>query len=185
MFYRYNKDTLEFERVNWIALTIKASAVAVVLLSGLGLTIHEKDKVRTESEIMVIMSQHDKFTNDKLVGLIKTMNFRFPHIVYAQSILETKDFQSNIFKENHNLFGMKQAVVRITTSLGTQYGHSIYANWMKSLDDYALYTSNYLSDLKTENEYFDYLAQNYAEDKQYVSKLKNLIASRNLKSKFN
>ena len=83
------------------------------------------------------------------------------------------------------MFGMKQAVIRITKARGTQYDHAFYKNWIESLDDYALYSSTYLSSLKTESEYFNYLSQNYAEDTQYVSKLKQIIASMNLKSKFN
>jgi hypothetical protein len=48
-----------------------------------------------------------------------------------------------------------------------------------------LYASTYLSDLKTEEDYFDYLSQNYAEDKKYVSKLKTIIKDKNLLSNFN
>lgn len=40
-------------------------------------------------------------------------------------------------------------------------------------------------DIKTEGEYFEYLRQNYAEDKSYVTRLKALIKKNDLKSKFN
>jgi hypothetical protein len=54
-----------------------------------------------------------------------------------------------------------------------------------SVIDYALYSATYLSDIKTEGEYFEYLRQNYAEDKSYVTRLKALIKKNNLKAKFN
>lgn len=48
----------------------------------------------------------------------------------------------------------------------------------------ALFYSTYLSKIKTEGEYFEYLRQNYAEDPMYVQRLKALISKRDLKNKF-
>ena len=185
MFYTYDKRTLRFVRVNWLSLMLKVVAVVAVIFSMLGLTIHNDRKDYSESEIMIIMAKQNKFSPDKLVVMIKELNFSFPEIVYAQAILETNNFKSRIFNENNNLFGMKQAVKRITKARYTQYEHAYYTNWIESLDDYALYASTYLFPLKTENDYFEYLSQNYAADSQYVTKLKKIIASMNLKSKFN
>jgi hypothetical protein len=80
---------------------------------------------------------------------------------------------------------MKQAVVRNNIAKGTNRGHAYYDCWQDSVIDYALYSATYLSDIKTEGEYFEYLRQNYAEDKSYVTRLKALISKRGLKSKFN
>jgi len=185
MYYTYDKRTLRFVRVNWLTVMMKVFVIFAVIISLLGLTIQSTKQNRTESEIMIIMADYNEFSADKLIGMIQKMNFKFPYIVYAQAILETSNFQSRIFKENHNIFGMKQAVIRITKSLGTQYEHAYYKNWMESLDDYALYSSTYLSPLKAESEYFNYLGQNYAEDSQYVAKLRQIIITMDLKSKFN
>ena len=185
MYYTYDKRTLRFVRVNWLTVIMKVFVIFAVIISLLGLTIQSAKQNRTESEVMIILAEHNEFSADKLITMIQKMNFKFPYIVYAQAILETSNFQSRIFKENHNIFGMKQAVIRITKSLGTQYEHAYYKNWMESLDDYALYSSTYLSPLNTESEYFNYLGQNYAEDSQYVSKLRQVIITMDLKSKFN
>lgn len=185
MFYTYDKRTLRFVRVNWLSVMLKTLAITAIMFSVFGLTIQSTRQDRTESEVMIIMAEQNKFSADKLIGMIKEMNFNCPYIVYAQAILETSNFQSRIFKENHNIFGMKQAVLRITKAKGTQYEHAYYKNWTESLDDYALYSATYLSSLKTESDYFEYLSQNYAIDSQYVTKLKKIIASMNLKSKFN
>jgi len=103
----------------------------------------------------------------------------------AQSIVETGHWDSKIFKENHNLFGLRQAVIRINTANGTQYNHAYYDNWKESLYDYAFYSCRYLSSISTEEEYFQYLQKNYAESPTYVETLKNTIKKENLKLIFN
>ena len=113
---------------------------------------------------------------------MKELNIKFPHIVMAQSKLETNNFKSGIFKENHNLFGMKEARVRINTAKGTNRNHAYYDNWESSVYDYAFYQCRYLSALTTEAEYYRYLAGSYAEDPHYVSKVKNIATQ--LKDKF-
>ena len=57
-------------------------------------------------------------------------------IAASQSILETQFFNSDIFKENNNLFGMKEPRVRPTTVIGTNRGHAIYDHWTCSVKDY-------------------------------------------------
>jgi uncharacterized FlgJ-related protein len=138
----------------------------------------------TESEIEVISSNYNEFTEDKLVQRIKELNFKFPHIVVAQAKLETGNFTSKMFSENNNLFGMKQARQRINTAGGTQHGHAYYDTWLESVYDYAFYSSTYLHKIKNERDYFNYLSQSYAEDPNYITKLKSIIERENLKSKF-
>ena len=79
---------------------------------------------------------------------------------------------------------MKEAVVRINKSLGTENGHSYYENWKESLDDYALYSATYLSRINSEEDYFDYLSQGYAEDPNYINKLKKIIDEQKLNKLF-
>ena len=102
----------------------------------------------------------------------------------AQSMVETGHWKSNIFKENHNLFGMKQARARINTALGTQNNHAYYDTWTESVYDYAFYQCRYLSNIRTEDEYFQYLSNSYAEDTRYVTTLKQTISKNNLKQYF-
>ena len=82
------------------------------------------------------------------------------------------------------MFGMREAAQRANLAKGTNRNHAYYDNWQDSLLDYALYYSTYLYDIKTEGEYFEYLRQNYAEDRTYVDRLKDIIKKRNLKSVF-
>jgi flagellum-specific peptidoglycan hydrolase FlgJ len=113
---------------------------------------------------------------------MKDLGVKFPHIVLAQSKLETSNFRSAIFRENHNLFGMKEARSRISTAKGTNRNHAYYDTWESSVYDYAFYQCRYLSAIGTEAQYYSYLSGSYAEDPHYVAKVRKLAEK--LKEKF-
>jgi len=126
-----------------------------------------------------------EFTESKLVKELKQYkNIKYPHIVLAQAKLESFNYSSRIFIENNNLFGMKEASVRITTAEGTQYKHARYKTWQESVLDYVLWQNRYGSKCKTEQQYYS-LLNGYAEDTNYQAKLKNIINKNNLKELFN
>lgn len=125
-----------------------------------------------------------KFSKESLVGLIKKMKIKYPHIVLSQTILETGHFKSDIFIENNNLFGMKKSSNRIVVSDSIQYGYMYYNNWEDSVYDYALFQSTYLRKIKSEEEYFNYLSRSYAESEDYVKLLKQVIKKEKLKELF-
>lgn len=181
MLYFYKRKELKFIPVTkHIFLSIIGLVIIIIFFSFFTIKINNVIK---ESGVFVI-NMKDNFDEKNLVTKIKGMNFQFPYIVYAQSVLETDSFRSNIFKENNNLFGMKQAVQRINIASGTEYDHAYYKSWTESLYDYALYVSTYLSRINTEDEYYEYLSQYYAQDKQYCDKIKNIVINHNLKQMF-
>jgi hypothetical protein len=130
--------------------------------------------IETPSE-PIVLKEHTPFTPQNLKSLLKDLNVRFPEIVYAQAQLESANFQSRIFIENNNMFGMKRARKRPTTNHGEQYGHAYFQSWEDCVLDYAFFQTTYMRNIKTEEDYFSYLSMNYAEDKQYVQKLKAII----------
>lgn len=189
MYFKFNKENLTYERVK---LVPRMSAffilgLCVSLITGFIWTDKKQEtqnQIITPEERIIILKEHNSFTENKLIREIKGLNFRFPHIVLAQSKLETGNFKSGIFKENQNLFGMKEASVRINTAKGTNRGHAYYDSWKESLYDYAFYCSTYLSKIKKEELYFQYLSDSYAEDPNYVKRLKSIIEKENLKGIF-
>lgn len=186
MLYKYNKETLDFERVDLYSKG-KKIAIAVVGISLLfGFTIAPKAVVQdlSKEEKLIVVREYNEFSQPQLIRKLKKLRFRYPYIVLAQSYQETGHYTSSIFKTGHNLFGMKEAMQRSTLALGTQNGHAYYENWQDSVTDYALFTSTYLRDVKTEGEYFEFLRQNYAEDPNYVTRLKEIIKKNKLKEKF-
>jgi hypothetical protein len=187
MYYKFNEQTLLFEKTKVSNKVLVGAGVVIGLLLIFGFTSNPTNTVKnlsTEDKLIVIR-EYNEFSEDRLIKKIKQLNFKFPHIILAQSYQETGHYKSGIFLENNNLFGMKQAQIRVTLAKGTNRNHAYYDSWQDSVNDYAMFYATYLSDLKTEGEYFEYLKQNYAEDPTYVQRLRSLIHKRNLKSKFN
>jgi len=184
--YKYNKETLDFEKINLFSTGIQISLIFLVITILLGLTIVPRAVTTdlTQEEKLIVIREYNEFTEKALVQKIKELNFKFPHIVLAQSYQETGGYKSSIFTECKNLFGMKEAKIRATLSQGTNRGHAYYNSWQESLYDYALFYNTYLNGIKTEGEYFGYLEQYYAEDPNYVLRLKQIIKKQSLKSKF-
>lgn len=129
------------------------------------------------------------FSKNNLVKYILSKKIQHPHIVYAQSILETGEFTSTIFKENNNLFGMKYVgdfralYRRPTTAIGSRYNHAIYTDWKKSVDDYVLWQQMFKKTaIDKEDDYFKLLGWKYATDPRYVSSVKIIIKKYDLKN---
>jgi len=187
IYYYYKKD-LDLKAIPYWKLVIYLLSVTlfVFLIAYSYGRIHQiKNLSDLEKEILIVdINSRNDFSQDKLVEMLSDLNVRFPHIVLAQARLETGGYRSRIFKENNNLFGMKQATVRVNTASGTQHNHAYYNTWRESVYDYAFYQTRYLSGAKSEEEYFYVLGQSYAEDPNYVTKLKNEIKRNNLRGLF-
>jgi hypothetical protein len=134
--------------------------------------------------IIITSLKEDDVDHEKLYNYLLETKIQFPEIVFAQAILETGHFKSKIFITNKNLFGMKEAKQRPTTAKGTELEHAFYENWKESVKDYAMFQSRYiLPKIKTEKEYLMYLKSNYAEDPNYIQKIKQIKDSLELKKK--
>jgi uncharacterized FlgJ-related protein len=177
MIYKFNEKTLKYDKITKKTILVVFGLLLTSSLLTLSFTVNKVNDIRfiTEETKQIIIKQENEFSPEKLKAYILELNIRFPHIVYAQALLESGEFKSHIFKENSNFFGMKQAKQRPTTNKGTENGHAYFANWRDCVVDYAFYQAAYLNDLRSESEYFEYLGQNYAEDPMYVSKLKKII----------
>jgi uncharacterized FlgJ-related protein len=186
MYYKFNEETLLPEKVNVTNKTLMGLGAAVGLLLIFGFTSNPANKVQnlSQEEKLIVIREYNGFSEQKLIEKIGQLNFRYPHIILAQAKLESGHFKSTIFLENNNMFGMKEAKLRANLAKGTNRGHAYYDTWQDCILDYALYYSTYLSDIRTEGEYFEYLRQNYAEDPTYVQRLKQIIKKQDLKSKF-
>jgi len=185
--YYFNSNTLEYKNLK-LRYFILPIIVFIIFFSLIRTSDEEKlTNLPSYEEIPLIVNVKDtlnNFSEKKLISLLKELNVKFPHIVLAQSKLETGNYTSKIFKENNNLFGMKEARVRINTANGTQYNHAFYSNWRESVYDYAFYQCRYLGKVNTEMEYYNYLGQSYAEASNYVITLKRLVKKEKLKDFF-
>lgn len=182
--YTYDPVSLTFRRIStlqrrlmYTSAFISTIAITAALTSFVNVEKFEPESL-TEKEVILVLEHENKFTPEKLKQMLSDMNFVHQDIVYAQAIQETGKFSSPIFKENHNLFGMKEAKQRCTTNLGTHRKHAKYKTWQESVIDYALYQNKYTSRF-TRDQYFQYLEKYYAEDPTYVQRLKTLIKQLN------
>ncbi len=115
----------------------------------------------------------DDFSEEALLAYMKKLKIKYPETVLSQSRLETGNFQSDIFKENHNLFGMKVAETRPTSAIGVNRGHAQYRNWKESVIDYALLQSYIIAKLPSVNnqEYRTYIQKFYSTTKDYLQRI--------------
>ena len=161
---------------NLTKLNIVLLLITIVLLQVL---YHFKYDFKEKKVINITadfeLSDTTTFSPSNLKKALKSLNVKYPDIVYNQAIIETGNFTSNIFKENNNLFGMKHPKVRLTTSIGVNRGHAKYNSWLDSVVD-MVYFQNYYK-FRIENvhtNYYDFLNDIYAEDENYIVKLKKM-----------
>jgi len=197
-FYCYDSKKLSLKRENvfkhvrrnwifYISFFTLTSLISVYSFKSLfipNIPLKEVVFLNGRYEKILIAESENIFTKEKFVNKINKLNLKHPHITYAQAMLESGDFTSRIFQENNNMFGMKQARVRINLAQGTQHHHAYFENWEDCLLDFAFHRATYLSKLKTEKEYYEYLGKYYAEDPSYIGKLKSMVKDHKLKDKF-
>jgi len=177
MYYKFNQETMLYEKTSITSRSLLGFGAVLGLVTIFGLTYNNNKKTENISleDRLIIIREANTFSEEKLKEKIYSLNFKFPHIVLAQAKLESSNFSSHIFLENNNLFGMKEARSRANLAVGTKRSHAHYNNWQDSVLDYALYYSTYLYKIRTEQEYYSYLSQYYAEDPNYVNALKKII----------
>ena len=179
MIYKYNKKELLFKNVflKYVSITFLVIMLLIVVTAFIAFSYGKEKGVTTLSseERSIIIKNIDPFKIDELKGYLIDLNIKFPDIVYAQARLETNGFKSKIFRENNNLFGMKASTRRSSTNKGEQHGHAYYDSWRESVLDFALWQCRYLNNISTKEQYFRYLKANYAEDPNYIDKLKKML----------
>lgn len=187
IYWKFNNDTLRWEknkRKTRIFWSLIITLVVGAFVGGQYTRFEALENFEKELLILDLQQERNKFTQEKFVNELKRLNVKFPYIVMAQSILETGHWKSQVFKENHNLFGMKQANIRINTAKGTNLNHAYYDDWRESVYDYAFYQCRYMGNADTEEEYYLALGASYAEADNYVQALKTVIAKEKLKELF-
>lgn len=101
------------------------------------------------------------------------ISLRGANYIAAIAAHETGVFSSAIFRENRNLFGMKQPARRDTLALGTSRGHAVFSTYQDNITDFIFYLqhfrnnpddqlslANWVHRLK-HNNYFEDTLENY------------------------
>ena len=120
------------------------------------------------------------FSETNLLAELKKQGVNFPDVALAQAKLETGHFESAVFKENNNLFGMKHPSVRQTVSLGSNRGHAKYKTWQDSVKDYKLWQDFYKVSTMNKTQFINKLNKIYCSPPEckagdYANKVKSLM----------
>jgi hypothetical protein len=193
-YYRFNKATLNFEKVTMLKTDIIYIFIIAVcftfsyfIRNAYYLTLeHNKEIENNFNElknineellgIINLLNEVDEFDETNLRLIMQGMNIMFIDVAIAQSKLETSTYTSDIFIESGNLFGMKPAKIRPYTHFGYHRGHADYKGmWKLSVIDYALWQAREAKNVKTIDQYYYLLSKMYAEDPNYVDKLKKIV----------
>ena len=100
-------------------------------------------------------------------------NAWYPDILLKQAKIESANYTSDVYKNTNNLYGMKKAGKRQTTQVNNTYkGYGCYNNWCLSVLDRMLWDVFVFKGEKPSREKYLKAMTIYAEDKNYLTKLK-------------
>ena len=128
------------------------------------------------------LTKEDSMNVKNVQMAVWSLPFKHKDIIVAQAILETGWFKSKNCVYNNNLFGMRRAYTRMTTSDTTLNGYAHYTNWRQSVIDYYLLQSTREDIIHTTRaQYFHYLDKVYSEvGRNYSDQLKDILSRINL-----
>ena len=127
-----------------------------------------KEDKPPEIKVIHVVSeeQPDFFSKSPQEGLMKALEYyeiKHPHIVYAQAVLETGNFTSNLCLKNNNLFGLYDSKNKRYYS---------YKHWWESIEAYKKLIQRKYNNSKY---YYMFLEDiKYARDKDYINKVKKI-----------
>ena len=127
-----------------------------------------------------IVEHTTQVTYEELYEEILRNDIIFPEIVFAQAVLESGHFGSELYHTAYNLFGMKMPRRRPTVAIMEEKrGFAVYEDWSFSVRDYALWQEYVLRNRKniTEKQYLNLLDRTYAKNKSYSKLLLKIISN--------
>lgn len=116
-----DKGLRVYQVATWVAITLAAFV-----------TINDVAKTREIRQIEHQEADSLSF-KDELLTLIFKLRLEHPDIVFAQAKLESGNFNSQIFRENNNLFGMKMPWNRPTVAIGVKRGHAADPSYVEKI----------------------------------------------------
>lgn len=161
----------------WIAF-LSVIGICTAVLFAISTNVHKNNEIQLlKQQIVSLRTECDSINKimklQEIKDYMQQINLQNVDIVYAQLLLETGHLTSPLYRFNNNLFGMKPSNKRPTTNISVK-GYAKYMTWQESVLDYALWQTKYAHNL-SKTEYLQFLARYYAEDKEYINKLKSLL----------
>lgn len=125
----------------------------------------ENTIVEKEDSVSVQWRQnHFLLSEENLYNELVAQGVDFPEIVTAQAILETGHFKSYACLQQNNLFGLRD----------NKGKYMSFPHWTDAVAAYKKYIQRYNHPVP--EDYYAYLQElGYAEDPQYIDKLKQIV----------
>lgn len=156
---------------------LRLKDIVICLLIGISIMFIIATIVQAKENKKNTLQEVIEFTpcyKDSIANFLIELKVKYPHIVLSQSIIESGNYTSKVFLENNNPFGMKLSWNRSTTALGIKNGYAYYSNLRDAIIDYAFMQFSYYRSAKTEEDYYLLLQKSYAEDKEYINKVRKI-----------
>lgn len=118
-------------------------------------------KVVLKKEKVVEPIDSTNLTKELLVSFMLSEKIAHPEVAYA-IVRQESNMCSQLFKNNRNLFGMRQPGVRPTLSEGKKSGFAYFEKWQHSVLDYKLYLEFVGGHEMTRDQYLSHLDRSYA-----------------------
>ena len=159
-------------------------AIKVILMLGFSMAaitlmyIHEGNAQIPNKDVRCTLNErptfYDKSPQDGLREALLFYDIKHPEIVYAQALLETGHFKSKGCTRDNNLFGLYNSRKK------QYYKFNHWAESVEAYKDWIQYR------YKPPNDYYEFLQRiGYAEDPNYITKLKQIVKKYGYKIKQN
>lgn len=141
---------------------------AVGVLGAIQVHSYLKEGGPPEIKVVHIVNeeQPDFFSKSPQEGLMEALEYygvKHPQIVYAQAVLETGHFKSDLCLNGNNLFGLYNS---------KKHRYYTFDHWAESVVAYIKFVQY---KYKPPDDYYEFLSRiGYAEDKDYIRKLRNI-----------
>lgn len=147
------------------------------------------NKLFSKGQSKIIKPPVEKFENkpfskENFAKYVKQIGIKHPDVAIAQAMIESGHFNSNLFKKNNNIFGMKFPRQRTTTAIGERSGQAFYKNWLDATKDYKLWQEARKLTNLSKQEYIDkldniYCVPPHCGNKKYSKTVMSLLGRAN------
>ncbi len=148
--------------VVWFIIALLVVAFLINVYSD-----NKKENIIIEKEDSVSVQwrqNHFLLSEENLYNELVAQGVDFPEIVTAQAILETGHFKSYACLQQNNLFGLRD----------NKGKYMSFPHWTDAVAAYKKYIQRYNHPVP--EDYYAYLQElGYAEDPQYIDKLKQIV----------
>ena len=154
---------------------------------------YNKNAITDAEDAMLQLHLNQPLTDENLKDEIKEQNIVCNKEVFAQIQIESGHLNSFLCKRTNNLLGMRYPFKRKTAACGlflpesdtiilgsqkdlkkyaSQNNYAVYACWQDCVKDYKYWQDQ---NFKITEKYLSFLGAHYAEDADYVKKIKGMM----------